>query len=58
MSQLVDKLADLVALRDRDARNERWLTCAQLQAGQLAPARDAGRSVLDDLPFLATYPLR
>ena len=85
MSQLVDKLADLTALRDHDALdialvsaihdvllpqsaaiyrmvgdvgNERWLTCAQLKAGQITPTFDAAWSELNSLPKLSEHPLR
>lgn len=85
MSQLLDKLADLTALRDRgaldialvgaindvlqpqrvaicrvvgDAGNERWLTSAQLKAGQMTPTSDSAWSELDSLPRLAEHPLR
>lgn len=85
MSHLVDKLADLTALRDRDALDialvgtlndllqpqtvaicrlvgdagqERWLSCAQLAAGQLTPSCDPAWSPLDSLPRLSDHPLR
>lgn len=85
MSELVDKLADLTALRDRDALdialvsavndvlqprstsiyrvvgdagNERWLTTAQLKAGQVKPTCDSIWSELDALPMLSEHPLR
>ena len=85
MTELVDQLADLTALRDRDALditlvttindlvqpqtvaicrvvgdagNERWLTTAQMGAGQSTPTSDSAWSKLDLLPKLATRPLR
>lgn len=85
MSQLVDKLADLTGLRDRDALdlalvtaihellqpqvaaicrvvgeagNERWLTTAQMDAGQETPTFDSAWSDLLTLPHLLDYPLR
>lgn len=85
MTQLVDQLADLTALRDRDAldsalvsaiddlvrpqttvifrvvgesTNERWLTTAQMRAGQGTPTSDSAWSKLDLLPKLAEHPLR
>ncbi|MDO8699262.1 MAG: GGDEF domain-containing protein [Rhodoferax sp.] len=85
MPELVDNLANLTALRDRDALdialvsaindllqpqttgicrvvgeegNERWLTSAKLDAGQLAPTSDSSWTNLDLLPRLADQPLR
>jgi diguanylate cyclase (GGDEF)-like protein len=85
MSQLVDKLADLTALRDRDALdlalvsaihdvlqpqsaaiyrvvgdagNQRWLTTAQLKAGQITPTSSSMWPELASLPQLSEYPLR
>lgn len=85
MPQLVDHLADLTALRDRDsldlamvstiqdllqpqsvaicrvvgeAGNERWLTCARLQAGRSTPICDSAWAELDSLPRMAEQPLR
>ena len=85
MSHLVDKLADLAGLRDRDsldlalvtaiqdlwrpqiaaiyrvvgeAGNERWLTTAQMNAGQRVPTFDSAWSDLLTLPRLLDYPLR
>lgn len=85
MPELVDNLANLTALRDRDALdialvsaindllqprttgicrvvgdegNERWLTSAKLDAGQLAPTSDSTWTNLDLLPRLADQPLR
>lgn len=41
-----------------DTGNERWLTCAQLKAGQVTPTSDSAWSRLDLLPPLSEHPLR
>lgn len=85
MPELVDRLADLSALRDREALddallrtihdllgidsaaifrvvgeggNERWLTCAQIQAGEVTPARAGAWPELNSLPMLGAHPQR
>lgn len=85
MSQLVDRLADLTGLRDRETLdlalvtaindllqpktvaiyravgetgNERWLTTAQIKAGEPVPTADSAWSDLLTLPRLAEHPLR
>lgn len=85
MPELVDQLADLTALRDRESLddallktindllildsaaiyrvvgerdNERWLTCSQIQGGEIISARTSAWPELNSLPLLAAHPLR